>query len=206
MITISHKTKFILAALVLTSFFLPSVTKAASPRVETTTTIQTSEVSQDDVDEPILEIPEVLPAPRLPIKVHATTLTFYNPEARQTDSSPRVTASGMDVFDGLVATNIYPFGTKLRFPDLFGDKVFEVQDRMNPRYANRMDIFLESKQEAKRLGIKRNIKVEVLEIGDGQKAWTKRAKTQQVSKSKTETVAVKTSVPRARVSDEPITI
>ena len=151
-----------LASLIVTT--LPSVAQAVS--VSTTTTVETLEVTEDDKEEPKQTV----------LRLHKTTMTFYTSSADETDSTPTISASGMDVFDGMVASNRYPFGTKLRFPHLFGDKIFEVQDRMNPRYFNRMDIWVTSKREARQLGIKRSVQVEVLEMGNGERYWAKRAK------------------------------
>jgi len=44
------------------------------------------------------------------------------------------------VRDGVIATNILPFGTKVRIPEIFGDKVFVVEDRMARKHADRVDI------------------------------------------------------------------
>ena len=63
--------------------------------------------------------------------------TGYSSTARQTDSTPRITASGDEVFDGLVAANFLEFGTKVVIPGIFGAKIFTVKDRMNRRFTNR---------------------------------------------------------------------
>lgn len=65
------------------------------------------------------------------VKVWATA---YSSEIGQTDDTPFVTASGSKVRDGVVAANFLPFGTKIRIPKLYGDKVFTIEDRMNSRY------------------------------------------------------------------------
>jgi 3D (Asp-Asp-Asp) domain-containing protein len=79
-------------------------------------------------------------------------VSAYNSEVAQTDDSPFITAMGTHVRDGIVATNILPFGTLVKMPDLFGDKVFVVEDRMNSRYQNHMDIWMEDKQDALKFG------------------------------------------------------
>jgi 3D (Asp-Asp-Asp) domain-containing protein len=44
-------------------------------------------------------------------------------------------------------------GTQVRFPELYGDKVFVVRDRMNARYGyGRIDIWLPELSEAKIFG------------------------------------------------------
>jgi hypothetical protein len=57
-----------------------------------------------------------------------TTVTAYSSTADQTDSSPFITANGKNVKDGIVACNFLAFGTKVKFPDMYGDKVFTVEE------------------------------------------------------------------------------
>lgn len=106
-----------------------------------------------------------------PIATLRSTMTAYSSTPDETDDSPFVTATGACVRDGIVASNFLAFGTKLRIPQLFGDKVFEVQDRMNARYASRIDIWMKRAQDGREFGIKRNVRVEILERGDGKKHW-----------------------------------
>src|SRR3989344_2363173 len=73
-------------------------------------------------------------------------VTPYNSIPEQTDSTPFITATGTTVRDGVIASNYLPIGTKVRFPDLFGSKVFVVEDRMNQRYHKRIDIWSEDVQ------------------------------------------------------------
>jgi len=88
-------------------------------------------------------------------------VSAYNSEVAQTDDSPFITAQGTHVRDGIVATNILPFGTLVKMPDLFGDKVFVVEDRMNTRYQNHMDIWMAEKQDALKFG-RRTVSVLVI--------------------------------------------
>ncbi len=81
-------------------------------------------------------------------------LTAYTSESWQTDSTPFITASGTHVRDGIVAANFLPIGTKVRIPELFGDKVFVVEDRMNKRYWHKMDIWMKHTPDAKQFGVK----------------------------------------------------
>lgn len=94
------------------------------------------------------------------------TITAYNSEAGQTDNSPCITANGFDVckngVEDTVAANFLPFGAKVRIPDLFGDRVFVVRDRMHPRHKNRLDIWMINYEDAKQFGVK-VAKIEVLE-------------------------------------------
>ena len=102
-------------------------------------------------------------------KVKYTTLrviTSYNSEASQCDASPCITANGFNVCkhgeEDTIAANFLKFGTKVRIPDLFGDRVFVVRDRMNSRFADRVDIWMKDKQDAKKFGVK-TAKLEILE-------------------------------------------
>ena len=79
-------------------------------------------------------------------------VTAYSSSPDETDSTPFITAMGTEVHDGIVATNILPFGTKIQIPSLFGNKIFTVEDRMNRRMKNVMDIWMPSKTKALRFG------------------------------------------------------
>lgn len=81
-------------------------------------------------------------------------VTAYSSTIDQTDDSPFTTANGSRVHDGTIACNFLPFGTKVRFPEKFGDKVFIVEDRMNKRHNDKIDIWMESRTEALRFGIR----------------------------------------------------
>lgn len=93
--------------------------------------------------------------------VYIVSATAYSSTVDQCDSTPFITASGQSVRDGIIATNFLPFGTKVRIPELYGDKVFEVQDRMNARYYTRIDIWMPSRGQALYFGVKQ-VKIEVL--------------------------------------------
>jgi len=97
---------------------------------------------------------------RGPKKTVYVIVTAYSSTPDQTDDSPFTTANGTRVRDGIVAANFLRFGTRVRFPDYSGDKVFVVTDRMHPRFSDRMDIWMETREEAQRFGIQR-LKVEV---------------------------------------------
>lgn len=81
-------------------------------------------------------------------------VTAYNSEPGQTDDTPFITAFGTEVRDGIVATNFLPKGTLVRFPKLFGNKLFVVEDRMNERYYYHMDIWMVEKTDAVKFGVK----------------------------------------------------
>ncbi|MCL5017334.1 MAG: 3D domain-containing protein [Patescibacteria group bacterium] len=81
-------------------------------------------------------------------------ITAYSSTKSQTDDTPFIAASGKRVYDGMIAANFLPFGTKIKIPELFGDKIFTVDDRMNQRYQNRIDIWCATKSVALKFGIK----------------------------------------------------
>lgn len=97
-------------------------------------------------------------------KVGYHVITAYTSEKGQTDNSPCITASGFNLCDhgveDTLAANFLPLGAKVRIPDLFGDRVFTIRDRMNARYANRLDIWMQNKADAKIFGVKK-VKIEV---------------------------------------------
>lgn len=81
-------------------------------------------------------------------------ITAYSSTPDQTWGNPYITASGTRARDGIVAANFLPIGTLIRIPGLYGDKIFVVEDRMNSRYWQRLDIWMPTRQEAKNFGIK----------------------------------------------------
>ena len=98
--------------------------------------------------------------PAQPRYTTARTVTAYSSTPDQTDSTPFTTANGMTVNSNLVAANWLKFGTRVRIPSLFGDKVFVVADRMAPRFDDRLDVWMPSRQEAMNIGL-RHVTVEV---------------------------------------------
>ncbi len=103
-----------------------------------------------------------LPQPVL-IKELPMLITAYSSTVWETDETPFITASGSMVKDGIVANNILPFGTKIRIPELYGDKIFVVEDRMHwSRSDYQLDIWFPENWQAKNFGAKRTY-VEILE-------------------------------------------
>lgn len=103
------------------------------------------------------------------VKVKSTSvhvITAYNSEAAQTDSSPCITANGFNVckhgVEDTIAANFLKMGTKVKIPELYGDRIFVVRDRMNARHANRVDIWMKDRASAIKFGVK-TAKIQVLE-------------------------------------------
>ncbi len=99
------------------------------------------------------------------VRTKKVTITAYNAVPEQTDSTPCITADGTNICQNknikVVAANWLPFGTKVRIPEYFGDTIFEVRDRMNQRYNERLDVLMESIPDAKQFG-RRYLTVEIL--------------------------------------------
>ncbi len=101
------------------------------------------------------EAAAIKPAEKTPeVTNKKVTLTAYSSTVDQTDDTPFIAASGKHVYDGMIAANFLPFGTKVMIPELFGDKVFTVHDRMNRRYTERVDIWFAETQDALNFGIR----------------------------------------------------
>ena len=98
-----------------------------------------------------------IPESEKPDKKVNAVITAYTSTPGQTDDSPFIAATGKRVYDGMIAANWLPFGTKVKIPALYGDKIFTVDDRMNKRYGyGRMDIWLDTtRAEAMKFGVKR---------------------------------------------------
>ncbi len=102
------------------------------------------------------------PPPKV-VKELPVIITAYSSTEAQTDDTPFITASGSYVRDGIVANNLLPFGTRIRIPEVYGDKIFVVEDRMNRRKGNyHFDIWFSDYWQAKNFGAKRTT-IEVLE-------------------------------------------
>jgi len=102
--------------------------------------------------------------PADPAEARYTTsrvVTAYSSTPDQTDATPFITANGTYVHDGIIAANWLKFGTRVRIPEYFGDKVFIVADRMNPRFDDRADIWMADRQSAMNFGLRR-LTIEVL--------------------------------------------
>ena len=111
------------------------------------------------------EIEVVKPSVKV-VRTSTHTMTAYNSDPAQTDNTPCITANGFDVckhnVEDTIAANFLKFGTKVRIPELYGDRVFVVRDRMNKRYSDRVDIWMKEKVDARKFGVK-VAKIEVIE-------------------------------------------
>ena len=103
---------------------------------------------------------------RDPLRVATVIATAYSSTVDQTDSTPCITASGFNVCkhgkEDILAANFLPLGAKVRIPELYGTRIFTVEDRMNKRYDYRVDLWKKDRNTAITFG-KRLIKIEVVQ-------------------------------------------
>jgi len=96
-------------------------------------------------------------------KTIKVVVTAYSSTPDQTDDTPFVTASGKSVADGIIANNMLPFGTKIKIPSIYGNKIFIVEDRMASYKSNyHIDIWMPSRSSAVNFGFK-IANIEILE-------------------------------------------
>lgn len=116
--------------------------------------------------EPRLSIPietQEQPKPELKVvKTYSVRATAYSSTPDQTDDTPFITAKGTYVRDGIIAANFLPFNTKVRIPELYGDRVFVVEDRMNKRYWHNIDIWFPERYLALEFGVQ-HVTIEIVE-------------------------------------------
>jgi len=95
---------------------------------------------------------------REPRLVMELPISAYNSLVGQTDNSPCIAARGFNLCEhnqeDVIATNFLPMGAQVGIPELFGDRVFTVVDRMNARYYYNIDIWMREYEDAKAFGFK----------------------------------------------------
>lgn len=93
------------------------------------------------------------------------TTTAYTNTVAETDETPCIAASGFNICANpekkIVAANFLPFHTKVKINGEF----YSVEDHMNSRYngQNRVDILVQSRDEARKRGITHGVEMEVYE-------------------------------------------
>jgi 3D (Asp-Asp-Asp) domain-containing protein len=94
-------------------------------------------------------------------RIITVTATAYSSSPEQTDDTPCITATGYDVCENYalygsantIASNFLPLHAIVKIPELYGDELFVVRDRMNPRFGkNNIDIWMPTYSEARRFG------------------------------------------------------
>lgn len=138
------------------------VSAAETVNTETSESISLTSTPPTVQREP-LRLPTVQDKPTPPaqqVKVYRSSAYSSTPD--QTDGDPFTTASGSKVRPGTIATNCLPFGTKVRIPDHFGDRIFTVEDRMHPRWGcGKIDIWMADRATALEWGV-RTVTIEIL--------------------------------------------
>lgn len=173
MTTISKKIQITILAAILLIVGLPQ-------QVDTAGTDFFKLFASEAVAEDIASFP--VSNDREPLREKFVVATAYTSHVNQTDSTPFIPADGSDYKEEFekhgavyaIAANDLPLGTQVRFPELYGDTVFTVRDRMNKRYTgkSRIDFYIivgdeegnldldTSLQMAKDFGVKR-LKMEI---------------------------------------------
>ena len=160
------------------------------PHIATTNGFDAALVSQAQKQEELVEVDDGVPRRQFPVstdraprRVLTVVATAYSSDTWQTDGDPFVPADGSDYkeefedkgFVRAIASNDYPLGTKVRFPEVYGNQVFVVRDRMNRRYTGkyRVDVYhiegnehnevdqKKSREQAKDFGVQW-VKMEIL--------------------------------------------
>lgn len=144
--------------LILNSLILPQLNAAS---IQPANAAPVAQVAELHAEHPVPVKPAVQIKPTAISRVIYITVTAYSSTPDQTDDTPFITANGTHVRDGIIAANFLKFGTKVKFPDYSGDKIYEVTDRMNERYPDRADIWMETRDAAMDFGI-RTLKMEIL--------------------------------------------
>lgn len=166
----AKKVVFILVFAVCFEFILFPMPSLAAMSVELTEVSQNTAISSEgnqDITIDVVELNGKLPESQDSIKWSKyLTITAYNSEPGQTDNSPCITANNFNVcehgVEDTIAANFLPFGSKVRIPELFGERVFTVRDRMNSRFSNRVDVWMLEKPDAINFGVKM-AKIQVIE-------------------------------------------
>lgn len=108
--------------------------------------------------------------------------TAYTSSPRETWGNPFITATGTRTRIGVLAVSrdllsVLPYGTRVRLRDLgtvhgrgkgqfdafFREVVFVVEDTMNARWRNRVDVWMPDRATALRFG-RRIVELEILEL------------------------------------------
>ena len=155
----------LLISVILFGISLPGTIEA--PRVEADL-VEISD-QKDSGELAIIEGNSLLPAsnPANPepqnIQRIRVVITGYSSTFWETDDDPYITAAGTWVREGVIASNWFPFGTKIKIPEIYGDKIFIVEDRMNSRKGDyHFDVWFSSSEKALNFGAKTTY-IEILE-------------------------------------------
>ena len=99
--------------------------------------------------------------------------TAYSATPWQTDDSPCITATGHNLCEDtekniiavsrdLLRTGALRYHQQIMLPDMFGDRIFYIEDTMNARFTNRIDVFHYSTKDAREFGFKRSVELQII--------------------------------------------
>lgn len=126
-----------------------------SPETQLATNVTNSlnEVLLTVQENSLLPVSYVSLAEERVVKRMKVVVTAYSSSPWETDDTPYITASGAFVREGIAANNLLPFGTQFKIPEIFGEKFFVVEDRLNQRKGDyHVDIWFSSREEALNFG------------------------------------------------------
>jgi 3D (Asp-Asp-Asp) domain-containing protein len=133
-----------------TSILLPNLVISAEEKASQNNKVSISPLIKEDKTKLAVTEEKV-------IKTYHIPVTAYSSTVDQCDSTPCITANGFDLCkhnqEDVIAANFLPFGTKVRMPEIYGDRIFTVQDRMNARYYYRADIWMKTRAAAVKFGL-----------------------------------------------------
>ena len=154
----------LLIFLIFSGIFFESSVFSLSEAQEIETNLGLAEIPELAISQGNTLVPFSNPAnpPSPVIRKLPVIITGYSSTEDQTDSDPFITAAGTGVREGIVANNFFPLGTKIKIPELFGDQIFIVEDRMSwEKGKYQIDIWFPDYWQALNFGAKRTY-IEVL--------------------------------------------
>lgn len=115
---------------------------------------------------------DVVAEPEIKIEVKKklwVTATAYSSTPWQTDNTPCITSTGYNVCNknkNIIAVSrdlvrSLGYHRQVRLPSLYGSEIFYIEDTMNARFINRIDVHHDSIEDARDFGVKR-IEIEVI--------------------------------------------
>ena len=137
--------------------YMNAVSKAVDHIVDTHK--DTADTETDVVAEPEIQVKKKL----------WVTATAYSSTKWQTDDTPCITSTGYDVCNktkNIIAVSrdlvrSLGYHRQVRLPSLYGSEIFYIEDTMNARFTNRIDVHHDSIEDAREFGIKK-IELEVI--------------------------------------------
>jgi len=124
---------------------------------KTTAYLMDSIGNQTATIEDLLERNQVLEMQLASSVVREVTVTGYTPTKKECDDDPTIAASMNLVRPGTVAVSRdlfdrgWVFGRKIY---IAGHGIYKINDLMNSRHKNRIDVFFGKEKEAKKFGVK----------------------------------------------------